>query len=64
MVTYLGNALYILKGLWYAKDVIFRPIKCPKSKMKHCNNHLELLSNINIIQQKEIEAWMDKGGQD
>ena len=25
--------------------------------MKHCNNHLKLLKNINKIQQKEREAW-------
>ena len=39
-------------------------VKCPKSIMKHCNNHLKLLDNTKEIQQKEREAWMDTNGQD
>ena len=38
--------------------------KCPKSGMKHCNNHLKLLNIIKEIQQKERGAWMDTNGQD
>ena len=32
MVTYHGNALYLLKGLCHAKDVIFRPINMMPKK--------------------------------
>ena len=47
-------------------DVISLLPKCPKSRMKHCNNHLKPLNNVKeiLVQQKEREEWMDTNGQD
>ena len=55
---------FIQRAFVTQNDVISRHPKSLKSRMKHCNNHLKLLTNIKEIQQKEKEAWMDTNGQD
>ena len=52
------------KGCVKQNDVISWHPKCPKSRMRHCNNHLKLLSNIKEIQQMGRDAWMNTNGQD